>query len=99
MVNNRKLELVKKIARNKGIKNWDTLEVSNNKNKRFSIISPNGYKIHFGLYPYKVGTYIDHNNDTLRKNWRARHSKILKNGRPAFLNPESPAFYSWFLLW
>lgn len=97
---NRKLELVKLRAKLLGLNNWDTLEVSNIKNKRFSITSPAGYKIHFGLYPFKgKGTFIDHLDENIRKNWKARHSKILKDGKPAYLNKESPEFYSWYLLW
>lgn len=98
-MSDRKLNIVKNIAKNKGIKNWDTINISNVKNKRFSIITPNNKKIHFGLYPYKNGTYIDHKNKILRKNWRARHIKILKDNKPAYLNKESPEYYSWNLLW
>lgn len=83
-----------------GIPNINTLQISNRKNKRFKILSPSGKYIHFGLYPYKgKGTYIDHFNPNIRKAWKARHSKILKDGKPAYLNPESPEYYSWNILW
>lgn len=96
----RKLNLVKTIAKQIGLPNWFTLDESKVKNKRFSVISPSGKLINFGLFPYKkYGAYIDHNNEKIRDAWRARHSKILKDGKPAFLNPESPEFYSWHLLW
>lgn len=95
----RKLNDVKNIARNRGIENWDTLKVSNVKNKRFSIISPKGKLINFGLWPFKDGTFIDHGDVIKRYAWKQRHSKILKNGKPAYLNPESPSFYSYNLLW
>lgn len=99
-MSDRKLLLAKIIAKEKGIDNWDTLEISDAKNKRFSIISPDGNKINFGLYPFKgKGTYIDHLDENIRDAWRARHSKILKDGKPAYMNPESPEFYSWNILW
>jgi hypothetical protein len=96
----RKLFEAKMIAKKKNIKNWDTLEVSNVKNKRFSIISPKGNKINFGLWPYNGrGTFIDHNDDSIKKAWQARHSKILKNGKPAYKDMESAEYYSWNILW
>lgn len=100
LIMNRNLLLAKVIAKYKNIENWETLQESDVKNKRFSIISPEGKKINFGLYPYKgKGTYIDHIDDTIRKNWKARHIKILKDNKPAYLNKESPEYYSWNILW
>lgn len=100
MDNGRNLLIATIRAKYLGIENWNTLKNSNVKNKRFSIITPKGKKINFGLYPFKgYGTYIDHLNDKLRENWRARHSKILKDGKPAYLNKESPEYYSWHILW
>lgn len=96
---NRKLNIAKKIAKEKGIKNWNTLDISNAKNKRFSIISPSGKLLNFGLYPFKNGTFIDHGDKNIRSNWRKRHIKILKEGKPAYLNKESPEYYSWNILW
>lgn len=96
----RQLSKVKLIAKQKNIKNWETLEISKVKNKRFSIISPSGKKINFGLWPFSgKGAFIDHEDDTIKKAWKARHSKILKDGKPAYKNMESPEFYSWSLLW
>jgi hypothetical protein len=95
----RNLWIAKERAKYQGIKNFETLNISNRKNKRFMILSPQGKKIHFGLYPFQQGTFIDHFDKTKRKNWRARHSRILLNNEPAYLNKESPEFYSWNLLW
>lgn len=96
----RKLSKAKDEAKLKGIEGWETLQESNVKNKRFSIITPKGKKINFGAFPYKrKGTFIDHGDDKLRMNWRARHEKILKEGKPAYLNKESPSYYSWNILW
>jgi hypothetical protein len=96
----RKFNQAEEIAKNKNITNWQTLDFSNIKNKRFSIRSPKGRLIHFGLYPFKTGTYIDHRDDKKRAAWRARHSKIkTKNGDYAYLDPEQPSFYSWHILW
>ena len=96
----RGLKKAKEIAKWTNIENWNTLKVSKAKNKRFSIISPKGKLINFGVWPYsRYGTYIDHWDDKIRKAWRARHSKILKDGKPAYKNPESPEYYSWNILW
>ena len=96
----RKLNIVRDIAKKKKIVNWETLSIATAKDKRFSITSPSGKKINFGLYPFSgEGAYIDHKNDKLRDAWRARHSKILKDGKPAYLDKESPEFYSYNLLW
>jgi len=71
--------------------------LSNRKNKRFYVLY-NGKYIHFAS---KFGsTFIDHHDELKRKNWRARHSKIInKDGTPFYLIPESPEFWSWHLLW
>ena len=96
----RKLSTVIQIAKQKNITNLNTLEISKVKNKRFSIISPSGKKINFGLFPFKgKGTFIDHNDKKLKEAWKARHSKIMIDGKQAYLNKESPEYYSWNLLW
>jgi|LakMenE18May11ns_1017448.scaffolds.fasta_scaffold9215761_2 hypothetical protein len=96
----RLLNKAQKIAKTKNIVNWNTLEIAQAKNKRFSIISPSGKKINFGLFPFKgQGTFIDHENIKIRDAWRARHSKILKDGKKAYMDKESPEYYSWEILW
>ena len=96
----RLLSKTKAIAKAKNIQNWQTLNIATAKDKRFSIMSPSGKKINFGLFPFSgEGAFIDHKNDKLREAWRARHSKILKDGKPAYLDKESPEYYSWNLLW
>ena len=53
--------------------------------------------MNFGL---KFGsTYIDHHNKIKRKNWQARHSKILIDNKPAYKNKYSPEYWSWHILW
>jgi hypothetical protein len=95
-----KLEEAKAIAKNKKIENWETLNISKAKNKRFSIKSPSGKLINFGLWPFKGdGTFLDHRDNKIRDAWRARHSKILKNGKKAYEDKESPEYYSWEILW
>lgn len=96
----RKLSEARKIAKSKGIiKQDDELQISNAKNKRFVIIK-DGKRINFGVWPYSgEGTYLDHRNTTLQKNWKKRHSKILKNNKPAYLDKTSPEYYSWHILW
>jgi hypothetical protein len=94
----RGLQIVKNIARNTDIEG--TIEVSSRKGKRFMITRPDGKTIHFGLYPFTgEGAYIDHGDDKIKKNWKKRHSKILKDGKPAYKNPDSPEYYSWHILW
>jgi hypothetical protein len=96
----RKLKVALDIAKNKNIKNWETIAIADAKNKRFSILSPSGKKISFGVWPYSAdGTYIDHKDEKIRKAWKARHKMIMKDGKPAYLDKESPEFYSWSILW
>ena len=95
----RKLKQVRLIAKQKGL-NWESLKISTAKEKRFSIKSPTGKLINFGQWPFNgKGTFIDHGDEKIRQAWQARHSKIMKDGKPAYLNQESPEFYSWNLLW
>ena len=60
----------------------------------------NNKTINFGLWPFSAnGTYIDHHDNKIRDAWRARHSKIMKDGKTAYLDKSSPEYYSWNLLW
>ncbi len=83
--------------RAKGIKG--VISVSNRKGKRFMIRRDGKRPIHFGAWPVQDGTFIDHKDEKKRAAWRARHSKIMVNGKPAYLDENSPAYYSWHLLW
>ena len=71
--------------------------LSDTKTKRFYVIY-NNRKINFGS---KNGlTYIDHHNKLLRKNWKKRHSRIIRSdGKPFFLIKTSPEFWAYNLLW
>ena len=94
----RKLSVVKRLAKDLSIKG--TLEISNNKNKRFMITLDDNSIIHFGQYPYKGrGAFIDHHDEKIKSAWQARHSKVMLNNKPAYLNPKSPNYYNWHLLW
>jgi len=93
----RNLQIARNIAKNEGIEG--TISNSRKKDKRFVITRPDGVKIHFGLYPYSIGTFLDHGDKKIRNAWRARHRKILKDGKPAYKNPDSPLYYSWRILW
>ena len=93
-----KLSVVKRIAKELNIKG--KIENSDKVNKRFMITLDNGDVIHFGLWPYKGrGAYIDHKDEKIKSAWQARHSKIMLNNEPAYLNIYSPEYYSWHLLW
>ena len=70
--------------------------MSGTKTKRFYVIYNNKI-INFGAKNGK--TFIDHGDIFLRKNWRARHMKIMKNGAPAYKDKTSPSFWSYHILW
>lgn len=97
-MDDRKLKEARAVAKKKGIK--EQINISNAKNKRFSVIV-DGKTINFGLYEFSGrGTFLDHKDEKLRDAWRARHSKILlKDGTPAYLNKNSPEYYSYNILW
>jgi hypothetical protein len=94
---NRNLQVVRNKAYNMHIDGIIT--ISKKKGKRFDITRPDGKVISFGLWKPVIGTYIDHLDEKTKEAWQARHSKILKNGYPAYKNPDSPEYYSWHLLW
>jgi hypothetical protein len=95
----RKISVAIKIAKEKGL-NFNSLSLSTANNKRFSIRSPTGKLINFGQWPFSgKGAFIDHGDEKIKEAWKARHSKIMKQGKPAYLNPESPEYYSWNILW
>lgn len=83
-------------------------EVSTRRYKKYSVVTPLGKRIHFGDTRYEhykdstgtgAWTHLDHDDPARRALYRARHRNIKKDGKPAYLNPESPAFYSWNYLW
>jgi hypothetical protein len=71
--------------------------VSKVKGKRYYVIYDDKI-INFGS---DVGsTFIDHHDNSKKRAWRARHSKIKdKYGHFVYKLPSSPAFWSWHLLW
>lgn len=96
----RKIDVIRQRAKQLGIPNWNTIQASDRNGKRASIITPKGKIVHFGIYPYKTGTFIDHNDLKLRDNWRSRHSMIKTgDGKYAYMNPEQPSYYAYNLLW
>jgi hypothetical protein len=93
----RKLKVAQKIADKKGL---GELQISLANGKRFSIRSPAGKLINFGQWPFSgKGALLDHGDEKLKEAWRARHSKIMRQGKPAYLDKESPEYYSWNILW
>ena len=96
-MSDRKISTVRNIAKRKNI--TGEIKISDRPMKRF-MITKNNKTIHFGLWPFKgKGAFIDHHDEKIKKAWRARHSKINKNGAPAYKNQSSPEYYSWNLLW
>jgi hypothetical protein len=82
---------------------------STNKNKKYMVKTPKGKWIHFGninFQQYKdttgLGLYshLNHLDKKRRDNYRARHKAILKkDGKPAYLDKEQPAYWSYNFLW
>ena len=77
-----------------------SIEPSTRKNKRFVatfLLDDDKYhKTHFGLKDPKYGTYIDHKDETRRKNYVARH--LTMEGDYVF-NPLTASSLSMFILW
>ena len=93
----RKLKQAQQISNKLGL---GELQISLASGKRFSIRSPTRKLVNFGLWPFSGrGTFLDHGDEKLKEAWQARHSKIMKEGKPAYLNRESPEYYSWRILW
>jgi hypothetical protein len=71
--------------------------VSKAKGKKYYVIYGNK-RINFGAYG--MSDFTIHKDKDRRDRYRARHGKIkLKNGRLAYKNKNSPAFWSWHVLW
>tara|TARA_R110000751_G_scaffold117554_1_gene217815 strand:- start:45 stop:347 length:303 start_codon:yes stop_codon:yes gene_type:complete len=70
------------------------------KNKRFVAIFTDdkgkSKKVNFGLKNPKKGTYIDHSDKELRKNYIARHEATEKK---FYSDPQRAATLSRFILW
>lgn len=72
------------------------LGISKTQNKKY-YVKYNNKIINFGA---KEGhTFLDHHDENIRAAWRARHSKILKNGHPAYKDKTSPEFWNWHITW
>lgn len=57
-----------------------------------------GRQIHFGARDYS--DFLDHRDEARRQRYRARaRGQLLANGRPAYLDKNQPAFYSYWILW
>tara|TARA_A100001201_G_scaffold110281_1_gene94322 strand:+ start:79 stop:381 length:303 start_codon:yes stop_codon:yes gene_type:complete len=69
------------------------LKKSDRKGKRFVIIMDK-MDHHFGAYPFKDGTFLEHKDLEKKKNWIKRHEKD-KNWN----NKHSSIYYSRHLLW
>ena len=66
----------------------------NEKNKRYKAYFTDGTTTKFGQSNPKIGTYIDHNDKTLRKNYIKRHLKDLSTN-----DSIRAGYLSLFLLW
>jgi hypothetical protein len=90
----RSLVRAREVARQAGIRGWETLAVARQKGKRFSIRSPAGKLVSFGAWPLADGTFLDHQDEKKRTAWRARHGV-----RGDMNDPETPLYYAWHILW
>jgi len=82
---------------------------SKTKFKKYDALTPKGRWIPFGdkryqhykdTTPLKLYKNLDHNDPSRRKRFRNRHKEIkTKDGTPAYLDKEQPAYYSWNYLW
>ena len=88
-------------------------EKSNRKDKKYSVITPEGKKIHFGNKKYEhfkdttgLGLYrkLNHNDKKRQKNYQAFHESCLCNGtsgligsRHAFKHAALPPLFLTFL--
>jgi hypothetical protein len=84
-------------------------EKSNIKDKKYSVITPKGKKIHFGNSNYeqykdstglKIYSHLDHMDKKRRTRYLARAKGIKnKNGKLTWKDPESANYYSIRYLW
>lgn len=94
-MDDRSLARAKARAKELNLPGWQTIQVSKQMNKRFSVRSPSGKLINFGQWPFeRKGTFIDHGDEEIRKNWRARH---FTRGNPE--DPETALYWSSKVLW
>ncbi len=81
--------------------------ISSRKDKKYSVFTPSGKKIHFGdkrycQYKDKIGKYqhLDHKDKKRRERYLKRAKAIKdKEGNLTWNNPESPNYYSVHYLW
>ena len=70
---------------------------SQRRDKKWAVFY-HGRWIHFGAKGYD--DYTQHHDKVRRASYRKRHAGILlKDGRPAYTVKESPAYWSWHVLW
>jgi hypothetical protein len=73
------------------------LKKSTRKGKKWMVLYNNRW-VHFGAKG--MSDFTIHKDMNRRRLYRKRHGAILdKTGRKAYLNKNSPAYWSWFILW
>ena len=81
--------------------------LSDNSNKKYKAVLPNGRIVNFGAKGYsqyrdRIGYYssYDHLDSKRRNRYRARHKAILTgDGRLAYKVKYSPSYFSYKYLW
>ena len=80
---------------------------------KYTAVLNDGRHVNFGHRDYKhyrdgvprsMGggkwTHLNHNDKERRENYRARHSGVMtKEGKPAYQQKYSPAWFSYYYLW
>lgn len=89
------LTKARRVADSRGL-DGAKLQISTRSGKRFAYLTNNGL-IHFGAWP--ASTFLDHGDEAKRAAWRARHGKIMRGLKPAYMDENSPSYYAWRVLW
>ena len=75
----------------------EDIKKSTRKDKKWMVLYKNKW-IHFGAKG--MSDYTIHKDKDRRANYQKRHGTIIdKSGNKAYLNKNSPAYWSWHVLW
>ncbi len=85
------------------------IKKSTRSGKKYMSKTPSGKWVHWGDTKYEhykdstgVGAWskLDHNDKERRKQYRARHEKVMtKEGTPAYKDKEQASYYAYHFLW
>ena len=96
-VHKRGSEMYRKLEREAISRGASKFGISNKGTYKYFVVY-DGKTIHFGHRKYS--DYTHHSDDKRRDNYKIRHKAILKkDGKPAYLDPNQPSYWSLNLLW